>query len=87
MLSGNPSLRHQSRGRDALAEEATLAQQLMSIYNETHDPLEVAAKLNERGVARPSGSGDPWNAQALEDELQRINDSQDEAYTTNGVGA
>ena len=59
----------------------------MAIYNDTHDPSEVAAKLNERGVLRPSGSSDPWDARALEDELRRLNDSQDEAYATNGVGA
>lgn len=76
---GSPA--RQSLRRPLTAPEIALAEALVTIFGSgMHDFAAVVEQLTQRGVARPSGSADPWSVTGLEDELRRINDSLDEAY-------
>jgi hypothetical protein len=61
--------------------ELALAEALESIFGSgQRSPAEVAAELQKRGVAQPSGAHRAWTALVLEEELHRINSSLDAAY-------
>lgn len=80
-------LAHQSRGRQLTDLEQNLAIALERIFaTGEHDFDGVARELQEQGVPRPSGAGDPWTAASLETELQTINASLDAAYAEHGFG-
>ena len=84
----NPARAHQSRGRPLTPAEQALAEALGTIYADgTHDFAAVAAALNERKVARPSGGAGGWTAAVLDQELRDLNASLDEAYARHGIGA
>ena len=71
----------QSLGRDIKPLESALAEALESIFaTGQHDSVQVAAELQKRGVARPSGSEGEWTVSILEQELRQINQSLDTAY-------
>ncbi len=77
----------QSRGRDLSATEQALAAALEAIFSTgTHDFDAVAAALQDRGVARPSGGAGEWSRDVLMTELVAINASLDAAYTARGIG-
>jgi hypothetical protein len=61
--------------------ELALAEALENIFGTgQHSLAEVAAELQERGVAHPSGTQKAWTALVLEEELHGINSSLDAAY-------
>lgn len=63
------------------AQEQSLAAALERIFTTgEHDFQAVARLLNERNIARPSGSTADWTAEALASELKAINHSLDVAY-------
>ncbi len=81
-------LGRQSLRRPLTDAEAKLAQALEQIFaTGRHEFSEVAARLHELKVPRPSGASGPWNLEALESELKLINSSLDEAYTHRKVNA
>ena len=74
-------LGRQSLRRPLNVAEAKLAQALELIFADgRHEFSDVAARLGELGVPRPSGATGPWNLEALESELRLINASLDDAY-------
>ena len=82
------ALSTQSLARPLTAVELQLATALEAIFaNETHDFKAVAAALQSRGVARPSGNAEPWTIEALESELAALNASLDVSYARAGIGA
>lgn len=84
----NPALKGQSKGRDLTEAERALAQAMESIFETgCHDFEAVAAALNERGVARPSGAEGAWDVAVLEAELVAINAAHDAAHAEAGIGA
>jgi len=75
------ALANQSLRRPLAPAERALADALDAIFGRgEHDFDAVASSLRAAGVERPSGQTDPWTAQALDEELKRINASLDEAY-------
>jgi hypothetical protein len=71
----------QSLARDLTPVELALAQALENIFaTGKHSLAEVAAELQQRGVAHPSGAHGMWTLPVLEEELHRINSSLDAAY-------
>jgi hypothetical protein len=61
--------------------ELALAEALQNIFvTGQHSLAEVAAELQNRGVAHPSGAHRAWTVLVLEEELHRINSSLDAAY-------
>jgi len=81
-------LAHQSLGRPLSTAERELATQLGQVFaTGTHDFDAVAAALQQRSVARPSGESGPWSAAVLQQELSTINASLDAAYAEHGIGA
>ena len=84
---------HARLARQALARplsetEQALARALESIFaTGTHDFTAVAAALEAKHVAKPSGASAPWTTALLEQELKAINASLDAAYATDGIGA
>jgi hypothetical protein len=70
-----------------LAEQA-LAQALEEIFaTGTHAWPALAAALQSKGIARPSGAREPWTEASLEAELSAINRALDQAYAKHGIGA
>ena len=81
-------LAHQSRARDLTATEQALAHALEEVFaTGVHAFADVASALQAKGLARPSGTNEPWTEAALETELSAINRSLDDAYTRHGIGA
>jgi hypothetical protein len=77
----------QSLARDLTPVELALAQALENIFaTGQHSLAEVAAELQQRGVAHPSGAHTPWTLPVLEEELRRINSSLDAAYRSQAGG-
>jgi hypothetical protein len=75
------ALANQSLRRPLAPVERALADALDAIFGRgEHDFAAVASSLQAAGVERPSGQTGPWTAQALDEELKRINASLDEAY-------
>jgi hypothetical protein len=71
----------QALGRELTPVELALAQALEHIFGTgLHSLAEVAAELQNRGVAHPSGAQSAWTVLVLDEELQRINSSLDAAY-------
>jgi hypothetical protein len=84
----DPRLVHQSRSRPLTDAERGLATALEAVFAAgTHDFAAVAAALQAKGVARPSGSSEPWTLQSLETELAAINAALDAQYASHGIGA
>jgi hypothetical protein len=81
-------LGRQSQRRPLSDAEAKLATALEQIFaSGRHDFAEVAARLQELKVQRPSGATGVWSAEALESELRLINASLDDAYTHRQSGS
>jgi hypothetical protein len=75
------ALANQSLRRPLAPTECALADALDAIFARgEHDFAAVANSLQAAGVQRPSGQTGPWTAQTLDEELERINASLDEAY-------
>ena len=71
----------QARRRPLTDVEHAFATALEAIYaTGVHDCGKVADELNARKAARPSGSREAWNSEAVLNELATINASLDEAY-------
>lgn len=86
-MAQNPALARQSLGRPLSDAETVLAVELEAIFaTGTHDFAAIAAELTRRGITRSSGTPD-WTAGNLEAELKAINESLDQAYAENGIGA
>ncbi len=84
----NSALRHQSLARSLTDSEADFAAALEIVFAAgAHDPSSAAAALQSRGIARPSGSPTPWDADGLQAELLALNAVLDDAYSQNGIGA
>lgn len=84
----DPALKTQSKGRPITSEEAALADALEQIYRTgCHDFAQVADRLNEMGVPRPSGEAGGWSLDVFEAELKAINASHDAAHAAHGFGA
>ena len=84
----DPRLARQSLARPLTASEQALAHELEAVFAAgTHDFSAVATALQMKGVARPSGSAEPWNLAALEMELATLNATLDAAYAKDGIGA
>lgn len=84
----DPALRTQSKGRPLSEAEMAFANALERIYETgCHDFEAVAAELNARGAARPSGEAGAWTLEVLEAELKQINASHDAAQAEHGFGA
>ena len=84
----NPALARQSLGRALTESEAAFAAALEAIFAAgTQDFGTVAAELEAREIARPSGAARPWTREQLERELAVINQSLDAAYERDGIGA
>ena len=84
----DPRLARQSLARALSDHEIALARALEDIFaTGTHDFAAVAAALQARAIARPSGARDAWTEATLTDELVSINASLDHAYATAGIGA
>ena len=82
------ALRTQSLARPLTSAEAALASSLEAIFGTgMHDFGAVATELQQRGVARPSGSVEAWTARGLESELAALNASLDASYARDGIGA
>lgn len=78
----------QSLGRSLTEPEVALATALEQIFaTGEHDLAQTASKLQQLGVARPSGSSGAWSLQVLEQELRSINQSLDDAYLRGGQPA
>ncbi len=81
-------LGRQSLRRPLSAAEAKFAEALEQIFASGCDDFsQVAARLGELGVQRPSGDAGPWNLEALESELRLVNASLDDAYTRKRTNA
>jgi hypothetical protein len=81
-------LAHQSRARELTAAEQAFARALEDVFaTGTHAFPDVASALQSSGVARPSGSHEPWTESTLASELSAINLSLDDAYLQHGIGA
>ena len=73
---------NQSLRRPLTSAERRLADALEAIFaTGEHDFARVVVALQQQGVARPSGSTEPWSISSLETELEGINDSLDTAYS------
>jgi hypothetical protein len=84
----DPRLARQSLARPLTDAEQELARALEAIFaSGTHDFAAVAAALQARNVARPSGTDAPWTPALLESELATINAALDAAYAKDGLGA
>jgi hypothetical protein len=84
----DPKLAMQSLGRDPTAAEQAFARDLEAVFAEgVHDFAAVAAALQARGTARPSGDSGAWTETVLGDELAAANASLDAAYADHGIGA
>jgi hypothetical protein len=84
----DPRLAHQSRSRPLTDAEQALAAALEAAFAAgTHEFAAVAAALQAKGIARPSGSIEPWSLDTLETELATINASLDAQYASHGIGA
>jgi len=84
----DPRLARQSLGRALTDDETALASAIEEIFAVgTHDFAAVAAALQAKNIARPSGVSDAWTEAALFDELKRVNAALDDAYATHGIGA
>lgn len=71
----------QGLARELTKQERSLAEALEAAFSAgLHEPGEVAARLNEMQIARPSGGMEPWSAAILLDELKVVNASLDAAY-------
>jgi hypothetical protein len=82
------SLAHQSLSRAVTEPEAALARALEEVFaTGTHAFAAVAALLQAKGVARPSGATGAWTEAVLASELAALNASLDAAYATDGIGA
>jgi hypothetical protein len=83
----DPRLAHQARSRALTGAEQTLAAALEAIFaTGTHDFDAVAAALQTKGVARPSGSAEAWTGTGLEQELAAVNAALDAHYARHGIG-
>jgi hypothetical protein len=61
--------------------ERALARALEQIFaSGEHDFAAVTQRLDEHGVAVPSGDRGPWTVALLEAELKMVNQSLDDAY-------
>lgn len=79
-------LARQSLRRPLTAQETALSEALLGIFAAgEHDFVRVAAALEERRVARPSGKKGAWTPETLEAELAQINASLDAAYAANDL--
>jgi hypothetical protein len=84
----DPRLAYQSRSRPLSEAEQALARAMEAIFAAgVHDPAGVADHLQNKGVARPSGTAGPWSAASLADELALLNVSLDAHYARDGLGA
>jgi hypothetical protein len=82
------SLAHQSLSRELTEPEAALARALEEVFAAgTHEFAAVAAALQAKGVARPSGASGIWTEAILASELAALNASLDAAYAQDGIGA
>jgi hypothetical protein len=80
-----PDLSRQSLGRSVTDKENALADAIEAVFTAgEHDLAALASQLQVRGVRRPSGETGEWTLTVLQEELQRINASFDEAYARNG---
>ena len=84
----DPRLEHQSLSREITESEAALARALEEVFaTGTHEFSAVAAALQTKGVARPSGAAGAWTEAVLASELAAVNASLDAAYAKDGIGA
>ena len=87
------SMHDQTLARQSLARPLSPSEQALAAALEAafaagqHDFTAVAASLQAKGIARPSGSKDPWTLADLETELATLNASFDAAYAKAGIGA
>jgi hypothetical protein len=86
-MAHDPALAHQSRGRPLTKAEMAFAQALEAVFSTgTHEFSAVAAALEAKKVARPSGTAGPWTLATLEAELVALNRDLDQAYLEHGLG-
>jgi hypothetical protein len=84
--AGLGTLARQALGRSLTSSEAALAAALESIFGSgIHDFSKVVELLEEKKVAKPSGSTTPWDVASLEAELAAVNSSLDQAYEQAGT--
>lgn len=82
------ALRNQALARALTPAETALAAALENIFAAgMHDFAAVAAELQTRAIARPSGSREPWTLATLTSELAAVNAALDAAYARDGIGA
>ena len=78
-------LSRQSLGRPLKESEVALAASLGAIFGSgQHDFARVSEELEQRGVAKPSGTSSAWSPALLEAKLRAINASLDEAHQRGG---